>query len=78
MEWLETELMEAYEIKTQKVGMSIGYKNEGEGLNRVLRCSEDGWEMEADPRHAELVVEQLGLKDDNGHRHPGIVGRGRG
>ena len=66
MEWLEKELTKAYEIKTQKVGMSVGYKTEGKVLNRVLRCTEDGWEMEADPQHAELVVEQLGLKGDKG------------
>ena len=36
MEWLEKELMRAYEIKTQKVGMSVGYKTEGKILNRVL------------------------------------------
>ncbi len=59
MEGLEKELTKAYEIKTQKVGMIDGYEAEGKVLNRVLRCTKDGWEMEADPRHAELVVEQL-------------------
>ena len=74
MEWLEKELLKAYEIKTQKVGMSVGYKTEGKVFNSVLRCTKDGWEMEADPRHAELVVEQLGLKDDKGIGTPGLSG----
>ena len=30
--------------------------------------------MEADPRHAELVVEQLGLQDDSGIGTPGLSG----
>ena len=30
--------------------------------------------MEADPRHAEFVVEQLGLKDDKGIGTPGLSG----
>ena len=60
-------LAKKYEIKIQKVGLRDGNKNEGTVLNRVLRCTEDGWEMEGDPRHAELVVEQLGLKDDKGN-----------
>ena len=30
--------------------------------------------MEADPRHAELVVEQIGLKDDKGIGAPGLSG----
>ena len=74
MEWLDKELSKAYEIKTQKVGLSDVYKNEGKFLNRVLRCTEDGWEMEADPRNAELVMEQLGLKDDKGIGTPGLSG----
>ena len=74
MTWLESKLMKAYEIKIQKLGMGNGYKSEGNVLNRVLRCSKDGWEMEADSRHAELVVEQLGLKDDKGIGTPGLSG----
>ena len=61
MEWLEKELTKAYEIKTQKIGMSDGYKTEGKVLNRVLRCTKDGREMEASSRHAEFVVEQSGI-----------------
>ncbi len=30
--------------------------------------------MEADPRHAEHVVEQLGLQEDNGIGAPGLSG----
>ena len=32
-------------------------------MNRVIRFTEDGYELEADLRHAELIVEQLGLED---------------
>ena len=60
------EVEKAYEIKTQKIGMADGYKEEGNVLNRVIRRTSDGREIEAYPRHAELVVEQLGLKDDRG------------
>ena len=74
MKWLEEELTKAYEIKTQKIGMSDGYKAEGKALNRVLRCTRDSWEMKADPRHAELVVEQLGLQEDKGIGTSGLSG----
>jgi hypothetical protein len=47
MNWLETELTKAYEIKTQKaVGKGVGYQSEGKVLNRILRINEDGWENE--------------------------------
>ena len=31
-------------------------------LNRIVRYTSNGWELEADPRHAELLVEQLCVK----------------
>ena len=41
-------------------------------LNRIIRRVERGWVLEADPRHSELVIEQLGLDDANGVITPGI------
>ena len=73
MTWLEEELSKAYEIKTQKLGMGKDHQQEGKVLNRIIRCTEAGWEIEADPRHAELVVEQLGI-EDKGVGTPGISG----
>ena len=64
----------AYEIKTQKLGLARGYKVEGKVLNRLIRRTEEGWEIDADPTHAELVVEQLGLKDDKGIGTPELSG----
>ena len=58
LSWLEAELEKAYELKTQRLGTGIGSKLEGKVLNRVLRCTPGGWELEADPRHAELIIEQ--------------------
>ncbi len=37
-----------------------------------MRATEDGWELEADPRRAELIVEQLGIKDGKGLATPGM------
>ena len=38
---------------------------EGRALNIVLRITEDGWEYEPDQRHAELIIEDMHLKDAN-------------
>ena len=32
-------------------------------LNRIIRRTEEGWEYEADQRHAELIVKGLGLEE---------------
>ena len=58
LEWLEGQLAEKYEIKTQRIGRSPEYSTEGQILNRVPRAIRSGYELEGDPRHAELFVEQ--------------------
>ena len=69
--WLEQTLAKKYEIKTQKVGHSPGCKVEGQILNRVIRATSEGFEVEADPRHAELILEQLQLEQGKGLSAPG-------
>ena len=70
LQWLEKTLAEKYEIKTKKVGHADDMSREGQILNRVVRATERGFELEADPRHAELLMEQLGLTDG---RTKGVV-----
>ena len=72
LDWLEAELSKAYEIKTQRLGIGKGLMCEGKVLNRVLRATESGWEVEGDPRHAELVIEQLGLMNEKAVATPGV------
>ena len=75
LKWLEGELSKAYKIKTQKLGKGEGCAMEGKVLNRILRCTENGWEYEADPRHGELMVEQLELMNAKIAATPGADGK---
>ena len=59
--WLEGVLSNKYELKTQKVGHLPGMTRQGQVLDRIVRATPAGFELEADPRHAELIVEQLNL-----------------
>ena len=52
-----------FEIKTKIVGMSENESQEERILNRVLRVTESGWELEADQRHADILVRQLNLEN---------------
>ena len=72
--WMEEELGKAYEIKTQKFGLAKGWERQGKVLNRIVTCTDDGWTIEADPRHAELIVEQLGVTEARTVVSPGIDG----
>jgi hypothetical protein len=78
LEWMEDLLAKKYEIKTQRIGKGkarngVAKKQEGQVLNRVVRRTDDGWEREADLRHAVLIIEQLGLTDGNAVSTPGTA-----
>ena len=45
---------------------------EGQVSNRVVRYTDSDWELEADLRHAELIVEQLGLTDGKSANTAGV------
>ena len=47
LDWLEIELGKAYEIQTQIIGKGAGCQPEGKVLNRILRCGDSSWEIEA-------------------------------
>ena len=69
----ETEriLREKYKIKVEKLGGGAGDSKEIRVLNKVLRYTDKGLELEADPRHAELVVKELRLEGSKPSRVPG-------
>ena len=66
LRWLKEELEERFEIQTQVLGHLHRDRAEGKVLNMVMRACSDGCEIETDPRHAELMVEQTGVKDGQG------------
>ena len=51
-----------YKIKTERLGQGDGHKPEIRILNKIVRMTSEGVELEADPRHAELVVKDLRLE----------------
>ena len=70
LDWLQVTLESQYELKTQRVALRKGCAHEGKVLNRVVRQTRQGWELEADPRHAELIIEQMDVKKDKGVATP--------
>ncbi len=69
---LRKALEEAFDIReTHVIGHEDGDEKEGKVLNRILRAGEHGWELEADPRHAELLIQQLELEGCKGVSSPG-------
>ena len=48
-----------------------GEVQEARILNRVIRDSCDGWEYEADQRHADLIIQETGAEKMSARTHPG-------
>jgi hypothetical protein len=64
-------LSDRFEIKTTLLGDGVDEAKEGRVLNRVIRVTKDGWEMEADQRHAEMLIQQMDLEKAKGVDTPG-------
>ena len=56
LNWLQQELSKKYELQSQRVGNAPESDGELKILNRIVRRTATGFEIEADPRHVELVV----------------------
>ena len=61
LKWFKEELLKTCEISTQVVGMGEGEAREGKVLIRIIRVDKDGCFFEADQRHAEIIVKQMGM-----------------
>ena len=59
LKWLKKELSKTFEIKTTVVGKGKDDASESKILNRIVRRTSGGWELEADLRHAELIIERI-------------------
>ena len=61
LDWLSQKLNEKLEL-VQKARLGPGYDSEATVLNRCTVYNDSGLTWEADPRHAELAVAELGLQ----------------
>jgi len=76
LKWLRKKLEAKYEIKTQVLGPEKEDSQQVKILNRILTLTNKGVEYEADPRHAEIVIKELGLTDAKGVVTPGTKDEG--
>lgn len=74
--WLRGILTKRFEMETTLVGhdsdIDSEVVNESKILNRVIRATSKGWQSEADPRHAELLIEQMELEKAHSVATPGV------
>ena len=75
LDWLEEQLKKLYEIQSQRAGTTKKDDNELKILNRIVRRTASGYELEADPRHAELVLLQMKMEKAKPLSTPGVDGK---
>ena len=68
---LQVSLEKAYKVKCEVLGDGKDEKSEIRVLNRIIRRVDTGFALEADPRHAEIIVRDLGLIGAKPSKLPG-------
>ena len=61
LNWVRAGITKRHEIKFELMGPAAGGNKSVRILNRVLQWRESGLELEADQRHAELIIKYAGL-----------------
>ena len=80
LDWFRERIQDKFEVKFRgRLGPDNGDDKSVRILNRIVTWTEDGIRYEADQRHAEIIVKQLGLNDtSNSLSTPGVKDNGEG
>ena len=63
LSWFKTKLEGRFVVKSKVIGSADDEETECRVLNRIIRRCGDGWEYQADQRHAELIVKSLDMQE---------------
>jgi hypothetical protein len=64
LDLIEGKMKSWYELKVKaRLGEAEGDDKETDILGRIVRCTKDGFEYEADPRHRKKILEAFGLEE---------------
>ena len=65
LRWFKSIMEKQYEVKTKLLGPEEGMEREVRVLNRTISWEADGIRYEPDQRHAEIIVQEMGLEGGN-------------
>ena len=71
LQWLKKELEQTYGLKTQALGPETQDLKQVRVLNRIITLKNEGIQYEADPRHVEILLRELGLEEQRQYAHQG-------
>ena len=72
LEWMDKAMGDKYDIKSEYLGPEAGMKSEIKILNRTLTWAKGEICYEADQRHADIVIKELGLEGARTLSTPGV------
>ena len=73
LDWYEASLGKYFELKLRgRLGAGDKDVKEMRILNRILRIDSQGLKYEADPRHAEILIQSLGISNAKSVISPGV------
>ena len=71
LKWMEKAMSDKYDIKSEYLGPEAGMESEIKILNRTLTWTKEEICYEADQRHADIVIKELGLEGSKSLSTPG-------
>lgn len=78
LRWLQIQLEQSYQVKTQVLGPDNNHLKQVKIFNRVVTWDANrGLGYEADPRHVEIIKQQLDLENAKSVTTPGTKEEGR-
>ena len=69
---MDSGLRKDFLVKTEVIGPDDGQVRQGRVLNRVITWEAEGITWEPDPRHVEILVQQMGLENTKPLLVPGV------
>jgi len=68
--WLRAEIHKRFETKVQVLGTGPGQTKQVKVFNRLVSWEKEGITIQADPRHARALIEEMALKKGKGVATP--------
>ena len=68
--WFDSEMAKRFKVKTLLMGAKEHHVKQARFLNRIVSWEPEGIIYEPDPRHAEILIRDMGLEKANGLKVP--------
>ena len=72
LEWAEAELSKSFSLKSQNLGGGPSCVQEAKFLNRTVRWTPEGLELEGDAKHLDILINEWNMAESKTYSTPGV------